>query len=88
MLEAKQRILLKSDCLSWLKESIHKTRVQIIPLSPEISVEATHLPGDFHGDPADRIIVATARHIGGTLLTRDQGILEYGAKGFVAVKEV
>jgi len=88
MLEAKQRIALTSDCLIWLRESIRRTHIRIVPLSPEIAVESTHLPGAFHGDPADRIIVATARHMGCGLLTRDRQILEYGAAGFVSVLEV
>ena len=87
MLEAKQRILLRSDCLTWLRESMRKTRIKVVPLNTEISVESTYLPGEFHGDPADRIIVATARHTGLTLLTRDQRIIEYGTAGFVSVLE-
>ena len=88
MLEAEQRIVLKCDCLTWLTESICKTGVRIIPLTTEISVEATHLPGSFHGDPADRIIVASTRQTGGRLLTRDQQIIEYGAQGYLDVLAV
>ena len=88
MLEAKQRLVLKCDCLSWLSESICKTGVRIVPLTTDISVEATHLPGRFHGDPADRIIVASARHINARLLTRDQRIIDYATEGYVDVLAV
>ena len=85
MLEAKQRLVLRCDCLNWLTESICKTGVRIIPLTTEISVEATHLPGRFHGDPADRIIVASARQISASLLTRDRQIIDYAAEGYIDV---
>jgi PIN domain nuclease of toxin-antitoxin system len=52
----------------------------IVPLSPSIAVESWELPGTFHADPADRIIVATARVTGATLLTRDRRILDYAAR--------
>ena len=83
MFEAKGRITLKADCLEWLLESIRKTKVRVTELTPEISVGSNRLPGKFHGDPADRIIVATARLINGVLLTRDSRILAYGSQGFV-----
>ena len=83
MLESKARIILKQDCLSWLLQSIEKTRLRVIDLTPEISVMANRLPAEFHGDPADRIIVATTRITNGVLLTRDARILKYGAAGFV-----
>lgn len=46
-------------------------------MTPEIAVEATCLPGSFHPDPADRIIVATARHWNCALVTQDQRIRSY-----------
>ena len=88
MLEAKQRLVLNCDCLNWLTDSICKTGVRVVPLTTEISVESTHLPGQFRGDPADRIIVASARHLGARLLTRDRRILDYAAEGFVDVLAV
>ena len=88
MLEAKGRITLKLDCLNWLSESIRKTKIHVVDLTPEISVTSNRLPGNFHGDPADRIIVATARLINGILLTRDDRILRYGSEGFVDTLKV
>jgi len=51
------------------------------PLSPTIAIESCHLPAGFRSDPVDHMIVATARVIGATLMTRDQRILDYAAAG-------
>jgi PIN domain nuclease of toxin-antitoxin system len=56
-----------------------------VPLTPEIALASSRLPQPFHGDPADRIIVATARSLGARVVTRDSKILEYGRKRHVAV---
>lgn len=50
--------------------------VQRVGISPAIAAEVAALPDDFHRDPADRILVATARVLGATLLTRDARILD------------
>jgi PIN domain nuclease of toxin-antitoxin system len=72
MLEAKGRIRLSKDCLAWVREALSAPGTSLVPLTPEIAVETSRLPGEFHGDPADRILVATARLLGATLLTRDE----------------
>lgn len=53
--------------------------VVIVSLEPALAVDAADL-GAFHGDPADRMIAATARHLGATLVTRDTKLLEYAAE--------
>ncbi len=77
MLAAKNRVILQTPLLEWVREALKTPGLALVPLSPEIAVDSTQLPGQFHGDPADRIIVATARYTGATLLTRDRGILSY-----------
>jgi len=54
-------------------------------MTPEIAVESCNLFKPFHGDPADRIIVAAARILGARLLTRDSKIREYGRKHHVSL---
>lgn len=54
-----------------------------LPLSTEIVVEAANLPGHFHGDPADRFLVATARFLDIPIMTRDKSILDYADAGQV-----
>ncbi|MGI8745915.1 MAG: type II toxin-antitoxin system VapC family toxin [Bryobacteraceae bacterium] len=83
MLAAKGRIILRTPLLEWVHEALKTPGLSLVPLSPEIAVESTQLPGQFHGDPADRIIVASARYTGATLLTRDRGILSYSKQEHV-----
>ena len=54
------------------------------PLLPSIAIDAVRLPGELHADPADRMIIATARAANFPLLTADGAILAYGARGHVA----
>ena len=49
----------------------------------DIAIEAAMLPGDFHRDPADRLLVATARLLDLTIVTSDAKILAYAAAGHV-----
>lgn len=60
----------------WLTHAL-QTPVQLLPLSPEVAVGATQLPGTFHRDPADQLIVATARLYDCPLLTVDRLIRAY-----------
>jgi len=83
MLVAKKRIRLGMDCLVWVQNALAVPGTHLCPLSPEIAVDSTRLPGNFHGDPADRLLVATARIMRLTLVTQDEKILRYGEKGFV-----
>lgn len=59
--------------------------LQVAPLTPEIGVRASYLPGRFHPDPADRLLVATALTLGLRLMTRDKRLLAYGAAGHLPV---
>ncbi len=52
-------------------------------LTPEITIDASFLPGDLHGDPADRLLIATARHLGVPIVTRDIKIIAYAAQSFI-----
>ena len=52
-------------------------------MPPDVLLASSTLPGDLHGDPADRIIVATAREYGLRLVTRDRKVLGYAARGHV-----
>jgi PIN domain nuclease of toxin-antitoxin system len=62
--------------------------INICEISAEIAAESIALQNNFHGDPADRIIVATARSYSATLFTRDKQILEWSADGAVKCLEV
>ncbi len=83
MLENKGRIVLAMPCARWVEAALAAPGLDLAPLTPEVAVESVYLPGEFHGDPADRMIVATARLADATVATRDRRILDYAALGHV-----
>jgi PIN domain nuclease of toxin-antitoxin system len=85
MLAEKGRIALGDDVGRWIDRALALPGVELAPLEASIAVGSVRLPGHFHADPADRIIVATARFHQVPLLTADQAILTYGANGHVHV---
>jgi PIN domain nuclease of toxin-antitoxin system len=73
---ARGRLTVDRAPLEWLEQALALPRVELLPLTPAIAVRAAHL-GAFHGDPADRLIVATAIEHSGTLVSRDRRIRAY-----------
>lgn len=80
LLVSKKRINLYRDVLEWVREALSKPGVTLVGLEPEIAVMSTHLPFEMHSDPADRILVATARKLGATLVTADRALLKLAEK--------
>jgi len=76
-LVSQRRLTLHRPMAKWFEDSLGSSGIRLFPLSPQIAIEANHLPGEFHRDPADCIIVASARIHGATLLTVDGRILSY-----------
>ena len=85
MLAAKGRIQLDLPAAEWARRSLEAPGLLLAELTPDIAIEASNLPGELSGDPADRIIVATARATGATLFTKDRSILAYGRRGHLKV---
>jgi PIN domain nuclease of toxin-antitoxin system len=83
MLVSKGRLVLDRDVGEWVHEALAQPGIRLEPLSPEIAVASTRMPGELHGDPADRLIAAAARHLGAVLLTEDQLLLNYGKAGHI-----
>lgn len=77
MLISRGRLVLSMDVDSWLDEVARIDGVRFIPVDNEIGVKSTQLPGAFHKDPADRMIVATARKLSVPLVTADDKIQQY-----------
>lgn len=77
MLIEKERLILSMDIESWLDEVAQIDGVRFVSVDNEIGIKSTKLPGEFHKDPADRMIVATARKMAIPLVTADEKILEY-----------
>ena len=83
LLSAKGRLSTVRPPMDIFGEMIATPGVRIEALSPEVLFEASFLPGRLHRDPADRILIATARRLDLTLVTRDQTILDYAHHGHV-----
>lgn len=78
MLESLGRIRLAIPLREWLEASVAAPLVRRQAITPAIAAEVARLPDSFHRDPADRILVATARILGAALLTHDKRILRAG----------
>ncbi len=76
MLYGLGRIRLTIPLQEWLEKAVAPPLVRRCTISPVVAAELTTLPESFHRDPADRILVATARVLGATLLTQDRQIVE------------
>jgi PIN domain nuclease of toxin-antitoxin system len=73
----KKRIGISCNPEEWIAEALDMPKLRLVPLTPTIAYRSTSLPQPFHGDPADQIIVATAREENATILTKDKLIQSY-----------
>ncbi len=87
MLAARGRVQLLIRPERWFANLFDVPGVKMADLSPELLIASSYLPGRPPKDPTDRIIAATARELGATLITRDRALLEYGKQGHIAVVE-
>tara|TARA_B100000686_G_scaffold205193_1_gene212006 strand:+ start:247 stop:675 length:429 start_codon:yes stop_codon:yes gene_type:complete len=88
MLEAHKRISLTVDVETWTRQALSSPGLSLAPLTPDIALASSRLPGEIHGNPADRMLIATARSLGATLVTRDRRILKYSQAGHVTTLAV
>lgn len=82
-LERKNRIALTLPPINWFRQTIDRMSATIPQLSVDILIDSCGLPGSPPDDPADRIIIATARETDMTVVTRDRKILDYSRAGHV-----
>ena len=85
MLVAKGRLNLTRPPIDWFDSFLIDREARVLEVTPSILVAASFLPAPMHNDPADRILVATAREHDLTIITRDRAVLAYGAAGHVKV---
>jgi PIN domain nuclease of toxin-antitoxin system len=71
------RLELSTTVEHWIEQALAYPGVELLELTPRIAVESTQLPGEFHRDPADQMLVATARVYDIPLLTADSKLLDY-----------
>jgi PIN domain nuclease of toxin-antitoxin system len=88
MQNAKGRVQLSTPLRDWLGGALAPAGISLLPLDADIAAESTLLPGEPHGDPADRFLIAAARVKGLVLATRDRAIIDYGEAGHVRVLEL
>ncbi len=77
MLVERGRLSLAMSIDAWLQAVASIEGIEIVPVSSAVTVQSTRLPGEFHRDPADRMIVALARERNATLVTADEKIHRY-----------
>ncbi|MEI6243329.1 MAG: type II toxin-antitoxin system VapC family toxin [Chlamydiota bacterium] len=77
MLVQKKRIEIDMDVLDWVERALGLSGLDLCPISPRIAIQSTRLTGDVHGDPVDRLLIATAFEENAVLVTCDHKILEY-----------
>ena len=73
----KARLVISCDPEEWVKEALIMPKLRLVALTPSIAYKSTVLPQPFHNDPADQIIVATAREENAIILTKDERIHHY-----------
>lgn len=83
LLSRKGKIATTMAAIEWYERVVDLPGIQELPLNASIMTASVELPGVSHRDPADRMLIATARSNDLTLVTRDQAILAYAEKGFV-----
>lgn len=83
LLAAAGRVRFVVPVTAWLREALETPGLQVVDLDVRVAAEGAELPGSFPGDSADRLIVATARLLGGRLATADPALQAYGAEGYV-----
>jgi PIN domain nuclease of toxin-antitoxin system len=84
LLVSRNRLSLVAQPARWFQRLLAIPGVRLADLSPEILIASSFLPGKPPRDPADRILLATARDLGATLITRDRLLLKYGEEGQVS----
>ena len=73
------------DPKSWFANVMTGPGLKPAAFTPDIAIDASSLPGELHGDPGDRLIIATARNMQLPIVTRDEKIIAYGGAGHVQV---
>jgi PIN domain nuclease of toxin-antitoxin system len=80
MLVKRGRLSLNTNVSRWTEEALSKQGINLLPFSPEIAIESVNLPDPIHKDPADRILIASARVERMTLVTRDLDVLDFATR--------
>jgi PIN domain nuclease of toxin-antitoxin system len=85
MLADRGKLEFRQGVRAWMEAALAQPGIFLAPVDLETGIDAGSLPGQPHGDPSDRIIMATARVLDCPLLTADEAILDYAAGGHLKV---
>lgn len=77
MLVARGRLRLNRNVSEWLNDCEMLHFLKFVPVDNAIARISVDLPPPLHGDPADRMIVATAQHLGISVVTKDAKLIDY-----------
>lgn len=83
LLSRAARVVFRPDPKTWFARAAARPGLRLTPITPEIAIESSLLPGTPGGDPADRLIIATARHLGAAIVTRNRRMHDYADGGHV-----
>ena len=83
LLAAKKGIVFSPDPVTWFQDFLSRDGIRLTALTPEIAIASSFLPQPLQSDPADRLLIATARAIHVPIVTRDRHILSYAAAGHI-----
>jgi PIN domain nuclease of toxin-antitoxin system len=84
LLASRQRLHMLTTPERWFLRLLEFPNVRLAEMSPQLLIASSFLPGNLPRDPADRIIAATARDLGATVVTRDRALLDYGEQGHIS----
>ncbi|MBF5058798.1 PIN domain-containing protein [Candidatus Neptunochlamydia vexilliferae] len=78
-------LILRVDrALDWVEQALDIPGIQLSTITPKIAIQSTKLLGEVHGDPLDRLLIATAFEENAVLVTKDQKILKYAKGKFIS----
>ena len=84
MLVEKNKIKVDMDILDWVECALDTSGLELCSITPRIAIQSTKLTGEVHGDPVDRLLIATAFQSSSVLVTCDRKILEYAKGKFIS----
>ena len=84
MFVQKGRIEFEIDVLEWANTALEASGIRLCQITPRIAIQSTRLPGNVHGDPVDRLLIATAFEENLVLVTCDKKILDYSSENLIS----
>lgn len=84
----RKRLDLEGGLSRWFERALQGSSPQVLPITTEVAIASASLPEEFHGDPGDRLLAATAIVHDLVLCTRDRTLLRFGRSGLFKFLEI